>query len=241
MTSVKPYPYAEGAKKQQVQTMFNNIAARYDFLNRLLSAGIDKRWRKKLISVVKKENPAYILDVATGTADVILELIKLNPQKITGIDISAKMLDIGKEKINRAQPDCEIDLIEADCEKLPFSENSFDLVTAAFGVRNFENLDKGILEIFRVLRPGGTVAILEFSQPRKFPVKQLYGFYSKYILPFVGNKISGDKNAYSYLPRSAQQFPSGKKFNDVLTGAGFNHTNVYPLTFGIASLYTGKK
>lgn len=241
MMIVKPYPFSVEGKKQQVRQMFDNIAVRYDLLNKLLSAGIDKTWRKKIISILKKENPKAILDVATGTADVALALAALHPEKITGIDISQNMLDIGKEKIKNAMPGCEIELLNADCENLPFDSNSFDAVTAAFGVRNFENLEKGISEMFRVLKKGGTAVILEFSQPQKFPVKQFYRFYSKYIMPAVGKKISGDKMAYSYLPESANKFPSGKNFIAVFENAGFQNAKFIPLTFGIATIYTGKK
>jgi demethylmenaquinone methyltransferase / 2-methoxy-6-polyprenyl-1,4-benzoquinol methylase len=239
--TVKPYAHSNEGKKEQVRTMFDNIALRYDLLNKILSAGIDKRWRKKLVELLKADNPQNILDVATGTAELAIAIAAINPKKITGVDISPRMLQLGEEKIRSLNLSLLIELKLADGESLPFSDNYFDAVTVAFGVRNFENLDKGLREIYRVLQPGGKIFILEFSQPQVFPVKQLYSFYAKYILPAIGKKISGDKAAYRYLPDSVNAFPFGKKFLDILTGCGFWENKLHALTFGIASIYTGKK
>lgn len=237
---VKPYT-EEGSKKEQVADMFNNIAPKYDFLNRFLSAGIDKKWRKRAIKELGKENPKIILDVATGTADFAIEALKANPEKIIGIDISAKMLEIGKEKITQKALNNKIELILGDSERLPFENNTFDAVTVAFGVRNFENLKQGLAEIFRVLKPNGTLLILEFSNPRKFPVKQLYRFYSKFILPTLGWLISGDKAAYTYLPESIKAFPDGENFLHICQSIGYTETKWIPLTMGICSIYVAKK
>lgn len=239
--TVKPYAHSAAGKKEQVKTMFDSIALKYDLLNKILSAGIDKGWRRKLVKLLSKNNPQQILDVATGTADLAIAVSFLNPQKITGIDISPKMLQIGKEKIKKGHLEEMIELKIGDAENLPFPENSFDAVCVAFGVRNFENLAKGLKEINRVLKPNGEVFILEFSQPHIFPVKQIYNFYSKKILPVIGKKISGDDSAYKYLPDSVNAFPYGNNFLHILSGCGFAQTKFHSLTFGIASVYTGKK
>lgn len=237
---VKPYT-EEGSKKVQVADMFNNIAPKYDFLNRFLSAGIDKKWRRRAIKELNKEQPKIILDVATGTADFAIEALNINPEKIIGIDISAKMLDIGREKITQKALDNKIELLLGDSEQLPFENNTFDAVTVAFGVRNFENLKQGLAEILRVLKPGGTLLVLEFSNPRKFPVKQLYRFYSKFILPTIGWLVSRDKAAYTYLPESIKVFPDGQNFLDICTSVGYAETKWIPLTMGICSIYIVKK
>jgi len=228
-------------KKQQVRSMFNNIAHRYDFLNHFLSAGIDFHWRKKAIRILGKNHPKSILDVATGTGDLALEALKINPEKIVGIDIAEDMLAIGREKIEKKKISHIISLQTGDSENLEFNDKTFDAVMVSFGVRNFENLEKGLAEMYRVLNHQGEVLILEFSKPNKFPVKQLYLFYFRYILPALGRIISGDKSAYTYLPESVGKFPAGDTFTDLLDKIGFQQTKYKPLTFGIASIYTGKK
>ncbi len=235
-------PYKESlSKKDQVAKMFNNISHRYDFLNQLLSLGIDKSWRKKAIQVLKPLHPKHILDVATGTGEFALQALELNPQKITGIDISEGMLDVGRKKLKDRNLESKVELIYGDSEKLPFKENKFDAATVAFGVRNFENLNKGLKEIYRVLKPGGMVVILEFSKPAKFPFKQVYNFYFKFILPKIGSLISNDKAAYTYLPKSVEAFPDGEDFLHILHLVGFKNTQCSALTFGISSIYIGTK
>lgn len=221
--------------------MFNEIAHRYDFLNRFLSLGIDKGWRKKAINSLKDIQPKHILDVATGTGDLAIAALKLHPEKVTGIDLSSQMLSAGQQKLNKLQVNHQIELIKGDSESLPFGNNNFDAVTVAFGVRNFENLQLGLNEMYRVLKPGGKIAILEFSKPKSFPYKQLYNFYFSQILPVWGGLISNSKQAYSYLPESVKHFPEGADFLQYLTQAGFKQTDVKPLTFGTCSLYTAIK
>lgn len=221
--------------------MFDSIASKYDLLNHVLSGGIDKSWRKKLIKILAKENPKTILDVATGTADLAIAAAQLNPDKIIGIDISSQMISVGEKKIKEKNLSSLIQLIQADIEQLPFSDNSFDAVTVAFGVRNFENLPRGLEEMNRVLKPGGLCVILEFSQPQTFPVKQFYKLYSKYILPVAGQLISKQRSAYEYLPESVNAFPFGKDFLKIYADAGFRDTKFLSLTFGIASIYEGRK
>lgn len=221
--------------------MFNNIAHRYDFLNHFLSVGIDYSWRRKAINILSKNNPKTILDVATGTGDLAIAAIKLNPEKIIGVDIAEDMVEIGKKKVRKKNLEKIIQLQSGDSENLQFNDNYFDAAMVAFGVRNFENLEKGLKEIHRVLKAGGEVMILEFSKPTKFPVKQFYNFYSRYILPFFGRVISGDKVAYTYLPDSVSEFPHGKEFLDILSIVGFKDPKHEPVTFGIASIYTGRK
>ncbi|MBE0662185.1 MAG: bifunctional demethylmenaquinone methyltransferase/2-methoxy-6-polyprenyl-1,4-benzoquinol methylase UbiE [Bacteroidales bacterium] len=228
-------------KKEQIQQMFNSIAHRYDFLNHFLSLGIDRLWRKRLVKIVRTFKPRLILDVATGTADLAIELAMINPEKITGVDISEKMLEFGQQKLMKLKLDQKITLKHSDAEKLPFSDKSFDLVAVAFGVRNFENLQKGLKEINRVLKVNGNIAVLEFTMPSYFPVKQLYKFYFKHLLPRFGRWISRDLGAYSYLPESVETFPHGKAFAAELETAGFSSVKTYPLTFGIASIYVAAK
>lgn len=239
--TVTPYKDDNSGKKEQVAAMFNNIAHRYDFLNQLLSMGIHSGWRKKAIRILKPRNPKQILDIATGTADFAVEAMKLNPEKVTGIDISEGMLSYGREKIKKKGLESKIELMLGDSENLPFADNSFDAITVGFGVRNFENLEKGLSEMLRVLRPGGTAVILEFSKPKGFPVKQLYNFYFRRVTPFVGKLFSKDSSAYSYLPESVNAFPDGEKFLDIMKKLGYIETGHRPLTFGIASIYTGRK
>ncbi len=240
---MKVVPYSEEAtsKKEQVAKMFNNISHRYDFLNHFLSLGIDKLWRKKAINLLRPKKPKLILDVATGTADFAIQALVLNPDKIIGIDISNGMLNVGRIKIRDRNLESKIELLYGDSENLPFEENKFDAITVAFGVRNFENLELGLSEIRRVLKPGGMLVVLEFSKPRSFPFKQLYNFYFKSILPGVGRMVSEDKAAYTYLPASVAAFPDGDDFIQVLHRVGFNETQCRTLTFGISSIYTGTK
>lgn len=231
---------AEG-KKKQVKSMFNNIAPRYDFLNHFLSAGIDYSWRKKAIKLIGQSYPKTILDVATGTADLALEAVKLNPEKIMGVDIADDMLKVGREKVAKKNLDQLITLEYGDSEALRFEDGTYDAAMVAFGVRNFENLDKGLSEMYRVIRNGGMIMVLEFSKPQKFPVKQLFNFYFRYILPVLGRIVSGDSAAYTYLPESVGEFPAGERFVSILSKIGFKETKLYPLTFGIATIYTGIK
>ncbi len=237
---VKPYE-AEGSKKEQVAEMFDNISQRYDLLNHVLSLSIDKGWRKKVVRMVEAKKPHLILDVATGTADLAIALEKAHPDKITGIDISNGMLEVGREKIAKKGLSQMIKLEQADSENLPFEDNTFDAITVAFGVRNFENLKKGLSEMYRVLKPGGHVLVLEFSQPQKFPFKQFYNFYFKNILPGIGKLISKDPRAYTYLPESVQAFPHGQQFMDIMKECNYKAGARIPLTFGIASIYEGLK
>jgi demethylmenaquinone methyltransferase / 2-methoxy-6-polyprenyl-1,4-benzoquinol methylase len=239
--TVVPYKDDKSGKKEQVAKMFDNISHRYDFLNHFLSLGIDKRWRKKAIAMLKESSPQVILDVATGTADFALQAMSLNPRQISGIDISEGMLEVGRKKIKARNLQHIIELKTGDSENIPFSENKFDAVTVAFGVRNFENLKKGLEEIYRVLKPGGRLIVLEFSRPRGFPMKHMYNFYFKQILPRVGRVVSSDKAAYTYLPESVQAFPDGDDFLRVLNSVGFKNTQCKALTFGISSIYSGTK
>lgn len=238
---VTPYGRTDASKKQQVAEMFNNIAHRYDFLNRSLSMGIDVLWRKKMIAQLKAMRPKVILDVATGTGDVALEAMSLKPERVVGVDISTGMLELGKQKIAKRGLSSTIQMVEGDSENLPFDDNTFDAVTVAFGVRNFENLNKGLKEINRVLRKDGKLVVLEFSQPKAFPVKQLYWFYFNNILPVFGKMLSKDASAYTYLPESVKAFPDGDAFLAQLKKAGFSANFKRPLTFGIATIYTGVK
>jgi demethylmenaquinone methyltransferase/2-methoxy-6-polyprenyl-1,4-benzoquinol methylase len=221
--------------------MFDNIAPKYDFLNRTLSFGIDVIWRKIAINKLKKAKPTYILDIATGTGDLAIEAMRLNPTKIQGVDISEGMLAVGREKIKQKGLSDKIVLTKADSENLPFANQEFDAAMVSFGVRNFEHLEIGLTEIGRVLKTNGMIMVLEFSQPENFPVKQLYGFYSKRILPKIGNSISKDTSAYSYLPESVEAFPHGKNFLNILGNCGFKDCKQHKLTFGIASIYTAVK
>ena len=221
--------------------MFNNIAGHYDFLNHFLSVGIDILWRRKAISYLKEDQPGRILDVATGTGDFAIEAMSLNPDSVIGIDLAQNMLDIGKKKISKKNLQSIIELIKGDAENLPFAENEFDAITVGFGVRNFENLEVGIQNMFRVLRPGGKVVILEFSKPKVIVMKQLYDFYFNNVLPLVGKMISKDNSAYTYLPESVRSFPDSNDFVDILQKAGFKNTECIPLSFGISSLYLANK
>jgi len=235
-----PQPQKKQAKKERVRLMFNDIAHRYDFLNHFLSLGIDIQWRKKVKRHLKPFQPKEILDVATGTGDLAIELSKLNPDRIIGIDIAIEMLTVGNEKLSKKKIS-NIVLQQGDSENLKFNENTFDAVTVAFGVRNFENLNKGLAEMCRVMKKGGHVAILEFSKPKSFPFKQFYNFYFKYILPGFGKLISKHNDAYTYLPESVEGFAEDVAFLKEMELAGFKTPQQKRLTFGIATLYTGTK
>jgi len=239
-TTVTPYN-SDHTKAAQVEQMFDNIAPKYDFLNRTLSLGIDVLWRKKAIRLLAKRNPKQILDVATGTADLALEAIKLNPGKITGIDISEGMLQHGRTKIKQRNLESKIELIKADSENLPFSTDTFDATMVSFGVRNFEHLEIGLAEILRTLKPKGIIMVLEFSKPESFPIKQVYNFYFNNILPGIGRLISKDSAAYDYLPASVDAFPHGKRFTDILEKVGYLNCKQIKLSFGIASIYLAEK
>ncbi|MEZ4885158.1 MAG: bifunctional demethylmenaquinone methyltransferase/2-methoxy-6-polyprenyl-1,4-benzoquinol methylase UbiE [Chitinophagales bacterium] len=238
---VVPYKDSELSKKNQVAKMFDNIAPRYDFLNHLLSLNVDHYWRWRMINRLKSIQPKNILDVATGTGDVAIAAMRLKPEKVVGVDISAEMLEYGKVKMKKKKLDKVVTMQLGDAENLDFEDNSFDAITVAFGVRNFEHLQKGIKELNRVLKPNGKLVVLEFSKPKTFPIKQFYNFYFKYILPLVGRFFSSDESAYTYLPASVQAFPEGGEFINILSQSGFKSTKWIPLTFGISSIYEGTK
>lgn len=221
--------------------MFNNISRRYDFLNHFLSLGIDKIWRKKAVRLLREVEPKRILDIATGTGDFALALLKLKPEEIVGMDISSGMLEVGRQKMKKKGVENVISMQLGDSENLPFEDGHFDALTVGFGVRNYENLEKGLSEMLRVLRPGGKAVILEFSKPKRFPVKQAFGFYSRYLIPFFGKKISKDSNAYAYLPESVAAFPEGREFEDILKKLGYQNVQSKLVSGGIATIYSGKK
>ncbi len=240
--TVVPYKDSDLSKKEQVAGMFNDIAKRYDFLNRFLSAGIDIGWRKKGLKQLVAIKPTTLLDVATGTADVaILASSMLNPEKIIGIDISDGMLEIGRQKIKKLSLENKIELINGDSEAIKFEDNSFDAVTVSFGVRNFQDLEKGLSEIKRVLKPGGKLMVLEFSKPKLPLVKAVYNFYMKLVTPNMGRIFSKNKNAYKYLDESIKKFPEGKNFINVLDKLGYKETYNKTLSLGICSIYCGIK
>lgn len=240
--TVVPYKEDDAAKKAQVAKMFDSISWRYDLLNHLLSVGVDVYWRKKAMRELKALKPKLILDVATGTGDLAIQAIRsLGPDKVIGVDISTGMMDLGRRKIEEKGLSDKIELRKGDSENLPFEENKFDAVIVAFGVRNFENLEKGLAEMLRVVKPGGKIVVLEFSKPDKFPFRQFYGWYFRYVVPIVGRMISKDRSAYDYLPESVHAFPRGKTFVDILDRLGYKNTACKPLTFGISSIYTGTK
>ena len=238
---VKPYNAEGASKKEEVAEMFNNISKRYDFLNHFLSLGIDKLWRKKAVKQLKELNPERMLDIATGTGDFAVALLKLNPKEIIGVDISSGMLEVGNDKMRKRGYSDKIKLILGDSENLQFDDSYFDGVTVAFGVRNFENLEKGLGEMLRVIKPGGKAVILEFSKPKKFPIKQLFGFYSKRLIPFIGKMVSKDKRAYAYLPESVEAFPEGQAFMDIMSSVGYKSVHGIPVSGGIATIYVGIK
>lgn len=240
-TPIKPYE-DDAAKKTQVARMFDNIAHRYDFLNHFFSLGIDRLWRRKAIRMMMAEDPKEVLDVATGTADFAIGTARRDPQvNVIGVDISAGMLDIGRGKVSRAGQDGRVELVLADGEALPFDDDRFDAFTVAFGVRNFENLEAGLREMLRTLKPGGKGYILEFSKPRMFPMKQVFWLYFRYIMPTVGKWLSKDASAYTYLPESVKAFPEGQAMRKILLSCGYADCHLHPLTGGIATLYVVDK
>jgi len=241
LSKVNPYKDSNLGKKEQVTKMFDTISGNYDGLNRVISFGIDVSWRKKVLAIIKASNPETILDIATGTGDLAIMLAQTNAKKIVGFDISSGMLEIGKQKVAHKNLDNKIDMVLGDSENMPFEDNSFDAITVAFGIRNFETLEKGLSEIHRVLKPGGTFVILETSMPTKTPYKQGYKFYTKNILPVIGKLFSKDKTAYAYLCESASVFPFGEELNNILRKIGFTNVNDLPQTFGVATIYTLSK
>lgn len=238
---VKPYNQGDRSKKEEVAEMFNSISGRYDFLNHFLSLGIDKLWRKRAVKELKEVNPKRILDIATGTGDFAISDLRLKPEEVIGIDISQGMLDVGIEKMKKKKVDHIVRMELGDSEALRFDDDYFDGITVGFGVRNFENLERGLTDMLRVLRPGGKAIILEFSKPKKFPVKQAFGFYSKRVIPLLGRSISKDKRAYTYLPESVAAFPEGEDFMAILRKVGYNDVKAIPVSGGIATIYTGRK
>ncbi|MGB7786414.1 MAG: bifunctional demethylmenaquinone methyltransferase/2-methoxy-6-polyprenyl-1,4-benzoquinol methylase UbiE [Salinimicrobium sp.] len=238
---ITPYKDSNLNKKQQVEKMFDTISDNYDGLNRVISFGIDVKWRKKLINMVAKTNPDAVLDIATGTGDLAISLVDTGASEVIGLDLSEGMLSVGRKKIKEKNLQEKIKMVQGDSEDLPFENDHFDAITVAFGVRNFENLEKGLEEIRRVLKPGGIFAILETSVPTNFPFKQGYHFYSKNLLPLIGKMFSKDKVAYSYLSESAAAFPYGEEFNNILRKTGFINVENKPQTFGVATIYTASK
>ncbi|MDO6595298.1 bifunctional demethylmenaquinone methyltransferase/2-methoxy-6-polyprenyl-1,4-benzoquinol methylase UbiE [Oceanihabitans sp. 2_MG-2023] len=241
MSKIKPYKDSDLGKKEQVTKMFDTISKDYDGLNRVISFGIDVSWRKKVVAMVKETQPKTILDIATGTGDLAINLAQTNAEKIIGLDISSGMLNIGKTKINKHGLENTIEMVLGDSENMPFEDNSFDAITVAFGVRNFETLEKGLKEIHRVLKPKGTFVILETSMPTKTPYKQGYNFYTKNILPLIGKIFSKDRSAYKYLCESASVFPFGEALNNILRETGFINVTDFPQTFGVATIYKSSK
>jgi demethylmenaquinone methyltransferase/2-methoxy-6-polyprenyl-1,4-benzoquinol methylase len=237
---VKPYG-TDKSKKEEVAGMFDSIAGNYDFLNHFLSLGIDILWRKKAVRMLKPFAPKQIVDIATGTGDFALETLSLKPTRVVGVDISNGMLEVGRRKMIKKGVSGIVEMTYGDSENLPFEDHTFDALTVAFGVRNFQNLEAGLKEMSRVLKPGSPAAVIEFSTPQTFPIKQLYLFYFHKILPALGKLVSKDARAYTYLPESVEAFPYGEKFAGIMKSCGFSEVKVVPLTFGIASIYFGKK
>jgi demethylmenaquinone methyltransferase/2-methoxy-6-polyprenyl-1,4-benzoquinol methylase len=228
-------------KKDQVRNMFDDISGRYDLLNHLLSFGVDRCWRRTLVKKLFQHHPVRILDIATGTGDLALAMATLGPVKVTGIDLSVRMMEIARQKAARKNLASRVGFEPGDAEEIPFPEGSFDAVTVAFGVRNFEDLERGLAEMKRILVPGGSMMILEFSHPGSVPLKQIYGFYSRFAIPFIGRMISRHREAYRYLPDSVAAFPSGNDFAAILERTGMKNVSVLPLTGGIATLYSAEK
>lgn len=239
--NITPYKDSELGKKEQVAQMFDTISGNYDGLNRVISFGIDIKWRKKVLKLVSDKNPKTVLDIATGTGDLAILMTNTSAEKIIGLDISAGMLEVGRNKIKAKNLSDKIEMILADSENMPFEDNTFDAITVAFGVRNFENLEKGLAEILRVLKPNGIFVILETSVPDKTPYKQGYTFYSKNILPLIGKLFSKDNSAYQYLSESASVFPYGEALNNILTKIGFINVEAQPQTLGVATIYSASK
>ena len=238
---ITPYKNSSLTKKEQVAKMFDTISGNYDSLNRVISFGIDVKWRKKVLQMVAKTNPENILDIATGTGDLAILMAQTNARKIIGLDISAGMLEIGSKKIKDKNLSNTIEMVLGDSENMPFEDHFFDAITVAFGVRNFEHLEKGLSEILRVLKPGGIFVILETSVPDKTPYRQGYNFYSKNILPLIGKLFSKDDVAYGYLSESAASFPYGEALNNILRKTGFINVEALPQTFGVATIYAASK
>lgn len=238
---VTPYSDSNLGKKEQVTHMFDTISKNYDGLNRVISFGIDIKWRKRVVGILKEKKPSNILDIATGTGDLAINLVETGAQEIVGLDISPGMLEVGKKKVSEKKLGQTINMVVGDSEQLQFGDQTFDAVTVAFGVRNFENLEKGLSEIFRVLRKNGTLVVLETSVPMKTPYKQGYRFYTKNILPLIGRIFSKDKSAYTYLSESASVFPHGEDFNNILRKIGFIEVENRPQTFGVASIYVATR
>ncbi|WP_242117703.1 bifunctional demethylmenaquinone methyltransferase/2-methoxy-6-polyprenyl-1,4-benzoquinol methylase UbiE [Aestuariivivens sediminicola] len=241
MTNIKPYKDSVLGKKEQVKKMFDNISGDYDGLNRVISFGIDVKWRNKVVNLLKRNHPETILDIATGTGDLAINLAETGAEKIIGLDISSGMLEIGKTKIQRKHLESKIEMVLGDSENIPFENNTFDAITVAFGIRNFESLEQGLKEILRVLKPGGSFVILETSIPKKTPFRQGYFLYTKNILPLIGRIFSKDKSAYKYLSESASNFPYGEDLNNILRKIGFINVTDFPQTFGVATIYTSSK
>lgn len=241
MSKVKPYKNSTLGKKAQVTEMFDTISGEYDGLNRVISFGIDVKWRKKVVKMVAETQPESVLDIATGTGDLAIQLAQTGASKVVGLDISSGMLEVGKTKIKKQGLEQKIEMVLGDSEQMPFEDASFDAITVAFGVRNFEDLEQGLKDIYRVLKPGGTFVILETSVPTKTPYKQGYNFYSKTILPVIGRIFSKDKSAYRYLSESASVFPYGEALNNILRKIGFIGVEDFPQTFGVATIYKSTK
>ncbi|MEO7975930.1 bifunctional demethylmenaquinone methyltransferase/2-methoxy-6-polyprenyl-1,4-benzoquinol methylase UbiE [Flavobacterium sp.] len=239
--NITPYKNSTLGKKEQVAQMFDTISGNYDSLNRVISFGIDVKWRKKVLKIVSDTKPKIILDIATGTGDLAILMAQTNAEKIIGLDISAGMLEVGKKKIEEKKLSAIIELVLADSEKIPFGDNYFDAITVSFGVRNFENLEKGFAEILRVLKPNGVFVILETSVPDRTPYKQGYKFYTRNILPIIGKLFSKDNSAYGYLSESAAVFPYGEALNNILRKIGFIDVVAMPQTFGVATIYSASK
>jgi len=239
--NITPYKDSTLGKKEQVAQMFDNISENYDGLNRIISMGIDVKWRNKVVALVAEKSPETILDIATGTGDLVILMAKTTAKTIIGIDISAGMLEVGKRKIEKEHLTDRIEMVLGDSEKMLYPDNYFDAITVSFGIRNFETLEKGLAEIYRVLKPGGIFVILETSIPTKFPFKQGYTFYSRFILPIIGKLFSKDNNAYGYLSESAANFPFGEKLNNILRKISFIECKAMPQTFGVATIYTATK
>jgi demethylmenaquinone methyltransferase/2-methoxy-6-polyprenyl-1,4-benzoquinol methylase len=239
--NITPYKNSTLSKKEQIAQMFDTISENYDRLNRVISFGIDVKWRKKVLQIVTRSNPKTILDIATGTGDLAILMAQTKAPKIIGLDISAGMLEVGRKKIQYKNLSNTIEMVLADSEEMPFEDSYFDAITVAFGVRNFENLEKGLAEILRVLKPNGVFVILETSVPNKTPYKQGYTFYSKNILPIIGKLFSKDNVAYGYLSESAAAFPYGETLNNILRKIGFIEVKAMPQTFGVATIYSATK
>lgn len=238
---IKPYKGSDLNKKQQVEKMFDTISTNYDGLNRVISFGIDVKWRNKVVAIVKETLPKKVLDIATGTGDLAINLVKTGASEVVGLDLSEGMLSVGRKKIAEKNLTDKIEMVQGDSEALPFEDNSFDAITVAFGIRNFEDLEKGLEEILRVLKPGGIFVILETSVPTRFPYKQGYKFYSRNLLPLIGKLFSKDRDAYSYLSESAAAFPYGEEMNNILRKIGFSKVEDKPQTMGVATIYTASK